>query len=159
MKIESFTQDGKYIVYEEGFWTGKKTITIDGVTLENESKKVFTYTTKILDEVYGEVVNIETYTLKGNILFGAELVGETNITVVPKLKVWEIILILLPILLVLSGGAVGGFFGGFFAVLIACVFRKIKSAFVKVLAAIALTGVAYACYFAVVALILLIGSL
>ena len=43
MKYNHTTFDGKKIYYEESFWTGKKTITIDGEKLYAKSKKEVYY--------------------------------------------------------------------------------------------------------------------
>ena len=48
--MKSVVQHEKYgnIIYEENFWTGKKTITIDGTRLEKASKTEFLYPEKTI---------------------------------------------------------------------------------------------------------------
>lgn len=130
MKNIYIDETGKEIEYEESFWTGKRKITIDGVLLEAVDKKSFNY-------------NQNTYKVKGNILFGVKLIGENEIIIVPKLKVWEYILIMLPLILVFIGGATGAIIGMLFAIVIATKLRKAKNIIIKILFSLAMTGLAY----------------
>ena len=130
MKNTYIDETGKEIEYEESFWTGKRKITIDGVLLEAVDKKSFNY-------------NQNTYKVKGNILFGVKLIGENEIIIVPKLKVWEYILIMLPLILVFIGGATGAIIGMLFAIVIATKLRKAKNIIIKILFSLAMTGLAY----------------
>lgn len=130
MKNIYIDETGKEIEYEESFWTGKRKITIDGVLLETVDKKSFNY-------------NQNTYKVKGNILFGVKLIGENEIIIVPKLKVWEYILIMLPLILVFIGGATGAIIGMLFAIVIATKLRKAKNIIIKILFSLAMTGLAY----------------
>ena len=69
------------IVYEENFWTGKKSVTIDGIPLEKISKKEF----KLQD---GNTVSIEGGFLQGSNL---NIKGE-SLMLTPKIKWYEIVL-------------------------------------------------------------------
>ena len=106
------------ITYEEGFWSGKKTVTINGQPLQKMDKKTFTWQR-------GEDTGMVT--VKGNIMVGVSLqiAGET-IWVVPKVVWYEWILGLIPFILLIAwgnspvlcsifpivGGALGGVIGG-----------------------------------------------
>ena len=60
MRVVTQTNDGKKVEYEENFWTGKKQIIIDNVTLAKIGKKEY-------------LLNETRYILTGNYLFGAKL--------------------------------------------------------------------------------------
>ena len=76
--MKSVVQHEKYgeICYEESFWVGKQSLTVDGRPLQKLAKKVFIY------EKDGEKRN---FTLKGNYLFGLSVdTGDALIRVVPN---------------------------------------------------------------------------
>lgn len=106
------------ISYEESFWTGKRTLAINGKSLKKAKKNVYT-----LQE--GETTL--TATLKGNLMSGVSMVIDgAEITVTPKTTGLEWFLSMLPLLVVVvwgsnlnlcsiipvAGGAVGGLIGG-----------------------------------------------
>ena len=137
MKSISQTTDGRKVEYEESFWTGKKFIKIDGNQLIKLGKKVF-----VLDE--------KKYELNGNFIFGATLSGsDEKIVLVRKLNVLEWILVALPLFLVLIGGALGGALGAVAACSNAAVVRSIKNVILKIIACIAIAGIAYIAWFAI----------
>lgn len=140
MKHSSLLSDGKVVTYEESFWTGKKKIKIDGVLLNQTSKKEFQYEEK-------------TYKLSGNFITGAKLVGEKTIVVVPNLKTWEYILACLPLIMVFLGGAIGGLFGALFAMTSILVMRNCKNTFVKVLLSLVFAGCTFLAWEIVVLLL------
>lgn len=128
MKNVYVNEHGNVIEYEEGFWTGNKIIVIDGQVLQKTNKKVFVY-------------NETPYTIKGNFFTGVKLTGINEIVIVPKLKVWEYILAVLPLFLVLVGGAIGGVLGALGAIGIASGMRKFQNVFVKILFALGVTAI------------------
>ena len=134
MKYNNTTSDGKKIYYEESFWTGKKTITINGEKLYSKSKK---------EVYYGE----KSYIIKGNIITGVKLIGTNVIEVVPKLQTWEYILACLPLIMVFIGGAIGGFFAALFAFTSAFVMRTFKKPIVKVIFALIFVACTFAAWY------------
>lgn len=102
------------IIYNESIWTGKKSITVNGVAAQRKSKKIFLIADK--DAV-----------ISGDYFRGVSLLvaGEV-IELSPKAKWYEIMLSILPLIFLLTwgnspslcaifpviGGAIGGALGG-----------------------------------------------
>jgi hypothetical protein len=141
MIYNSTLPDGKHIIYEENFWTGKKKIVINCETLQSPKKKQYIY-------------EDQTYTLKGNFLTGAKLIGTTEIVILPKLKTWEYILSCLPLIMVFIGGAIGGLFGGLFSVCSASTMRSNKHPILKVIISLVFAFLAFIAWFIVAAFVL-----
>ncbi len=81
------------IVYEESFWTGKKTVSVNGSQLEKISKNTF------------KTPDGETVELKGNFFQGATLnVESESVRVTPPIKWYEIVLSVLPFILIMIWG-------------------------------------------------------
>ncbi len=128
------------IVYEESFWTGKKTVSINGTPLEKISKKQF------------RLQDGGTVTVSGNFLQGAclNLNGET-IRLTPKLKWYEVVLCILPLIFTLTwgnipalcdivpvvGGMIGGAIGGVFSMVGLYAIRSVKPLWLKIVIGIA----------------------
>lgn len=91
--------NGQEFVLEEGFWTGKKKLYVDGEEAQCKNKKSF-------------VLNEETITLKGNFLTGASINYKNEEIVLCKNAWYEWILIFLPFANFLVGV--------FFALLVEC---------------------------------------
>ena len=123
------------IVYTEGFWSGKKTLTVGGVEAKKVSKKEFTFD--------GKKVSI-----KGNYYAGTSLDIEGEIIqVTPKPKWYEIVIAVLPLIFLLTWGnsvalcsifpVVGGALGGALGAVALCVtlslMKKTKSFLVKLI--------------------------
>ena len=102
------------IVYDESFWTGKKTLTENGATCFAISKKEF-------------MVGDQKALLSGNLFSGIHLsIGQETIEISPRPAWYEIFLAILPLLFLLTwgnspalcaifpvvGGAIGGAIGG-----------------------------------------------
>ena len=114
------------ILYEESAWTGKKTLTIQGVTARKEKKNVF-----LLPPEMG----FPPLYLKGNYIAGTKLqIGTESITITPPVKWYEIMcavfmvvffitwsnsVALCSILPIIGGGVGGAIFGmmGFLCVI------------------------------------------
>lgn len=124
----------KKITYTESFWTGKRTITINGKELEKIDKKTYQYE--------------DTFcTIKGSYLAGAELLfGVQSIELVRKMTTFEAVLCFLPLLFTISGGVVGGACGGAACAFNAVFIRKAEKPAVKVLYSVLSTVVAFICY-------------
>ena len=109
-----------FITYEESAWTGKKIITIGGVTLVKIKKNVFQYT-PILGDPFATAPEGEestplpstvTVTVKGNYIGGVSLViGEETIPLTIKASALDITLGVIPAALFfifILSGALGG---------------------------------------------------
>ena len=109
-----------FITYEESAWTGKKIITIGGVTLVKIKKNVFQYTPVLGDpfatapegEESTPLPSTVTVTVKGNYIGGVSLViGEETIPLTIKASALDITLGVIPaalFLIFILGGALGG---------------------------------------------------
>ena len=146
MKVTVQNETYGEIVYDENFFTGKKSISMGGVPLEKVSKKEF----KMQD---GESVAVT-----GSFLGGASIfVKGQTIQLSPKVKWYEIVLCILPILLTLTwgnipalvaivpivGGAIGGAIGGFFSVLGLFCMRLVKPVWLKAIIAVASLAITF----------------
>ena len=109
-----------FITYEESAWTGKKIITIGGVTLVKIKKNVFQYTPMLGDpfatapegEESTPLPSTVTVTVKGNYIGGVSLViGEETIPLTIKASALDITLGVIPAALFfifILSGALGG---------------------------------------------------
>ena len=135
--MKEFVQHPIYgeIVYNESFWTGKKTLTINGVCAQPVSKKEFT--------VEGKKVVII-----GSSLMGLKLqIDNDIIEVSPKPKWYEIVFAVLPLIFLLTwgnstalcsifpvvGGALGGGLGALGSMTSLFFMKKSKSPLFKIL--------------------------
>ena len=135
--MKEFVQHPIYgeIVCNESFWTGKKTLTINGVDAQPVSKKEFTAEGK-------KVVII------GSSLMGLKLqIDNDIIEVSPKPKWYEIVLAVLPLTFLLTwgnssalcsifpvvGGAIGGALGAIGSMTSLLFIKKSKSLLPKLL--------------------------
>ena len=126
------------IIYNESFWTGKKTLTVNGIDAQRISKKEY-------------MVNEKKALLKGNFLTGSNLYIEGEaIQLSPKAKWYEIFLAIIPCLFLITwgnipslcaifpvvGGAIGGALGGVGAVVALLIMKSKKNPLFKALAGI-----------------------
>ena len=131
------------IVYSEGSFTGKRTITVNGTVAKRVSKKEY---------LLGET----KVTLKGNSVSGIELqIGDELVQLSPKPVWYEIVLAIIPLLFLLTwgnsvslcaifpviGGAIGGALGGVSFVLSLVYMKKQKSPQAKLLIGLACAAV------------------
>ncbi|MBR3845750.1 MAG: hypothetical protein IKM40_04170 [Clostridia bacterium] len=124
----------KRICYTENFWTGKRTISIDGKVLQKIDKKTYKYEDKY-------------YTIKGSYFTGVEISdGVQRVELVRKLTTLEMILCFIPFVVVVTGGAIGGLCGGAAWAFNTAYFRKTDKIAMKVLCSILSTVVAFVCY-------------
>ena len=129
------------ITYNESFWSGKQSLSLNGVPLTKIKRKVYQH-------VRGE--QSITFEIKGNSMLGVSLkINEEIIQILPKAPwyVWffSIFMIALPavwgnsVTLVtifpMVGGAMGGVIGGIFATLNVTISSKIKNVGLKLLVA------------------------
>lgn len=134
------------IVYEESAWLGKKSVSIGGIPLEKISKKEF----KMQD---GSTVTVNGGFLQGSTL---NIQGET-IELTLKIKWYEIMLCIFPLLLTLTwgnsralcsiipivGGAIGGGIGGLFSMICLLCIKCVKPIWLKIIIAIAFFAVTF----------------
>ncbi len=123
------------IVYDESFWTGKKTLTVNGATCFAISKKEF-------------MVGDQKVLLSGNLYLGIRLsIDQETIEISPRPAWYEIVLAILPLLFLLTwgnspalctifpvvGGAIGGAIGAVFSLSSLLLMKKSKSPATKLL--------------------------
>lgn len=166
--MKSSVNHAKYglIEYEEGFWTGKKILKINGVQLTKQKKNVF-----VLDGAEGAL----TCKLSGNILTGAyaTIDGEV-IQLIAPLKWYEIALtVFIPVFVIVWGNSpvlcsifpiIGGAIGGAISGIAACVnltlTKKISSTPLKLLAWLGVfVATILVCFVAAIIFIVLLASL
>ena len=96
--------NGVLYLYEENFWTGKKSLTANGVPLPKIGKKQFSVTREDGTASY--------ITVKGNFLSGVSLLMPEGEFVLVKNKWYDWVLIFLPLVGIVVGvagcGAIGG---------------------------------------------------
>lgn len=134
------------ILYEENFWTGKKSVAVNGVPLEKISKKEF----RLQDGT--------TVTVSGNFLMGACLnAGGETIRLTAKIKWYEIVLCVLPFVFIITwgnvpalcalvpvvGGAIGGAIAGLMSVVGLYFMRSVKQIWLKIVIALAVFAVTF----------------
>ena len=131
------------IVYTENFWSGRKTLNINGVEAIKTSKKSFS--------VDGKIV-----TVLGSYVTGVRLIIDGECVEVIKKPTWyEIVLALIPFVMnfVLIGGAVGGFLGALSGMLSILFMRKTGNIAYKVLITIAALAVSLVVGFVIALLV------
>jgi len=150
------------IVYEEGFWLGKKTLTVNGVCAQAVSKNKF-------------MVDGKEAILTGNFLSGVSMSIEgENIQLTPKAKWYETALAVIPIVFLLTwgnspdlcaifpvvGGALGGLLGAVGGILSMVFMKRQKNPLVKLLVGIgAAAATIFAAYLLAMVLIMGISSI
>ena len=130
------------ILYEEGAWSGSRSVSVNGQLLEKLDKNTF----KLSDD--------EKLAVKGNFFRGITVsFGTETVTMMLAFKWYEYILAAVPLVLILIwgnsrtlcqiipivGGAIGAAIGGVFFMLVLAVLRKVKRVPLKLLVALALT--------------------
>ena len=148
------------IVYDESFWSGKKTLTINGTTAQALSKTEF-------------MVNDQKAQVKGNLFTGVNLYieGET-VQLSPKASWFEIAFAILPFVFLMVwgnsaelceifpvvGGAIGGALGGFGGVISLYLMKQQKARLAKAVFGILMTvATVFIAFILAVALLSLVG--
>ena len=136
-KMDKVVTNAKVITFKvtENVWTGKTKIYVNDVEA-----------TKLNRTMYKCALGDESYdiTKRGNSLFGMSLdVNDEVLLLVRKLNPLEWVVSLLPIILVILGGAIGGFFGALAIILNIFVVRMTDSIIVKLIIPILITVATY----------------
>ena len=94
----------KELYYEEGFWTGKRTIKYNGISLTKIKRNLYEYKN-------GETT--ENFEIKGNQLIGVTIKMFGNVVEIARKLTWyEIVMSLMVFIPCILFGAIGGAFGG-----------------------------------------------
>ena len=147
MELSTKTESGTYFLYNKSFWTGRKSLTVDGEVATKVAKRVFRVErdvrktdvvtadekveTVVPDDSSAEAVSAEEniifgenlretvdYTIKGSFITGVSLVSSKNETIVLAKNNWyDWILIFFPLIGIPFGVMFFGAIGSFFSVL------------------------------------------
>lgn len=123
--INNRQTQNKELCFEEGFWTGKRTITYNGVLLKKVKRGIYEYKS-------GEIT--EQFEVKGNQLFGItiKMFGEV-VEVARKATALEFAMMFLVFIPCILFGAIGGFFGGGLAVITLTIIRRLDKWWLKLI--------------------------
>ena len=139
--------NGVLYLYEENAWTGKRSLTVNGVPLTKTGKRQFSVTK--------EDGTVSYITVKGSFLSGISLLTSEGEVVLVKNKWYDWVLIFLPLVGIVVGvagcGAIGGglsaLFGFLGAFVNATLLRSKLSMPVKILLCIVVFAVVSAVWF------------
>lgn len=121
----------KDLCYEEGFWTGKRTIVYNGETLTKHKRN-------ILVNKAGE-----EFVIKGNQLVGVTItMFGGSVQIIRKLTWLEICLSFLVFVPCVLFGAIGGAFGGGLGFTNVMILRRIEKIYLKIIFSLLMTGLA-----------------
>lgn len=149
MELSVQNSDGKYILYKESPWTGRRKLFIDGKEAVKVAKKTFR-----VEEEEGTV----DYTIKGSFISGVSVSTSKGENIVLAKNAWyDWLFICLPYLGVVFGvafcGALGGGLSAFFCTLAAIINANISrcklSRVLKILVQIIVTIIANAIWFVI----------
>lgn len=120
--------DNKTLIYQEGFWTGKRTISYDKTPLTKVKRNIFEYKTE---------ETTENFEIKGNQLVGVtiNMLGK-DVEVSRKLTWYEIVLSILVFIPCILFGAVGGAVGGALGFTNIMVIRSLDKTWVKIVVSV-----------------------
>ena len=136
----------KELCYEEGFWTGKRTIKYDGVTLTKIKRNLYEYKN-------GE--SVEQFVVKGNPFYGITItMFGNNVEIVRRLTWYEIVMSVVVFVPGVLFGAVGGVIGALIGITNLIVIRKVNKWWLQLIISLVFTAVCLVLSY-VVALLLL----
>lgn len=126
--INNENTDNKTLIYQEGFWTGKRTISYDKTPLTKVKRNIFEYKTE---------ETTEYFEIKGNQLIGVtiNMLGK-DVEVSRKLTWYEIVLSILVFIPCILFGAVGGAVGGALGFTNIMVIRSLDKTWVKIVVSV-----------------------
>ena len=131
--INNELTNNKELYFEEGFWTGKRTIIYDGVTLTKVKRNLFEYT---------DGVNTERFEVKGNQLVGITIKMFGNeVEIASKLKWYEIVMAIVVFAPCVLFGAIGGAIGGLLGFTNLVIIRKIEKWWLKLIISVQFTAI------------------
>ena len=123
----------KELYYEEGFWTGKRTITYDGVNLTKIKRNLYEYQD-------GE--NTEQFEIKGNQLMGVTInMFGNDVEVSRKLTWYEFVMSIFVFIPCVLFGAIGGAIGGLLGFTNLTIIRNVEKWWVKLIISIEFTTI------------------
>ena len=123
----------KELYYEEGFWTGKRTITYNGVNLTKIKRNLYEYQD-------GE--NTEQFEIKGNQLMGVTITMFGNDVVVTRRLSWyEFVMSIFVFIPCVLFGAIGGAVGGLLGFTNLTIIRNVEKWWVKLIISIEFTAI------------------
>lgn len=126
--INNENTNNKTLIYQEGFWTGKRTISYDGTPLTKVKRNIFEYKTE---------KTTENFEIKGNQLIGVtiNMLGK-DVGVSHKLTWYEIVLSILVFIPCILFGAVGGAVGGALGFTNIMIIRSLDKTWVKIVVSV-----------------------
>lgn len=124
VSIQNEQTKNKELVYEEGFWTGKRNVEYDGVRLTKVKGSLYEYKEGELSE---QIV------IKGNQLVGVSIkMFGNNIQVVRKLTWYEILMSALVFIPCVLFGLIGGLIGGVLGATNLVIVRQVDKLYLKI---------------------------
>ncbi len=143
MKIEKTSPMG-LVEYDENFWTGKRTIKINGVLLTKKDKKTY---------IYNDGNERKSITVKGVYVSGITLIMDgVEVELEEKPKWYEYLFMILILVggIAFIGGAVGGAIGGILAFGYMALSKPQKNPAVKIALGIGAIAALVVAFFALV---------
>lgn len=131
--INNSQTKNKDLVYEEGFWTGKRSIKYNGVDLVKIKRNIYEY---------NDEKNIEQFEIKGNQLIGVTIkMFGSCVEVLRKLTWYEIVMAIMVAIPCILFGAIGGAFGGGIGSINLYVIRQIDKWWMKLIISALFTAI------------------
>ncbi|MDE7083466.1 MAG: hypothetical protein K2O89_07185 [Clostridia bacterium] len=119
MEFIKVFENGDEFKYTEGFWTGDKSLAINGEPAHKLDKKTFRRLDKI--DMSTGTQTYTDYTVKGNYLFGVKLISDKGENLVIVKNTWyDWIFIVLAYVSIIFGALFMGAIGGALSALTAC---------------------------------------
>ncbi len=123
--INNENTNNKDLYYEEGFWTGKRTVKYDGAILPKVKRGSYEYKN-------GEITEI--FKIKGNQLAGIKIkMFGSEVEIVRKITWQEIIMSILVFLPGFLFGAIGGAIGGLLGFTNLVIIRQVDKIYLKII--------------------------
>ena len=144
--IKNEQTKNKELYYEEGFWTGKRTIKYDGVVLTKIKRNIYEYKS---------CETTEQFVIKGNQILGVTITmfGQ-DVEVSRKLKWYEYVMVALVLAPCCLFGAVGGAIGGGLGFTNLTIIRKIDKWWLKLIISIEFAAIGLLLSYIIAVLIL-----
>ena len=125
----------KELYYEEGFWTGKRTIKYNGISLTKIKRNLYEYK---------EGETTENFEIKGNQLIGVTIKMFGNVVEIARKLTWyEIVMSLMVFIPCILFGAIGGAFGGGLGFINLAIIRNVDKLWLKLIISLQFAIVAF----------------